>query len=105
MDETTKDHIADSRVVYRRGWLDPEGIKETAGQDLLPDQAGFVLDDEPGEGSERRKKDRFSAYIDDEGVTPRKVAIAPPPPGQIRRPRNDAIVWAIPVRLIRQHVD
>lgn len=103
MNETAKDHIADNRVVYRRGWLDPEEIKRTAEKDLRPDQAGFALDDEPGERGERRKKDRFSAYIDDEGVTPRKVATAPPPPGQIRRPRSDSIVWEISVSLIRRH--
>lgn len=103
MDEVVKDHIADSRVVYRRGWLDPEDLKGIAGQDLRPNPAEFILDDEPGESDKRRKKDRFSAYIDDEGVTPREVATAPPPPGHIRRPRNDAIVWEIPVSLIRQH--
>lgn len=103
MNEAAKDHIADNRVVNRRGWLDPEEIKGIAEEDLRPDKAGFVLHDEPGEGGERRKKDRFSAYIDDEGVTPREVATAPPPPGQIRRPRNDAIVGEIPVSLIRQH--
>lgn len=103
MNEVAKDHIADNRVVYRRGWLDPEDIKGIAATDIRPDQAGFVLNDEPGESSERRKKDRFSAYIDDEGVTPRVVATAPPPPGQTRRPRSDAIVWEIPISLIRQH--
>lgn len=103
MNKATNDHFADNRVVYRRGWLDPEEIKGIAEEDLCPDKAGFVLDDEPGEYGERRIKDRFSAYIDDEGVTPREVATAPPPPGQIRRPRNDAIVWEIPVSLIQQH--
>jgi len=103
VNEAAKDHIAGNRVVYRRGWLDPKEIAGTAEEDLRPDKAGFVLDDEPGEGGGRRKRDRFSAYIDDEGVTPRVVATAPPPLGQTRRPRNDAIVWEIPVSLIRRH--
>ena len=103
MEEVADPYISDDRVVYRRGWLDPDDIKGIAESYVQPNPAGFILDDGLDECGEPRRKDRFSAYVDDEGVTPRRVAEAPPPPGQVRRPRSDAIAWEIPVDLIRQH--
>ena len=103
MDEAEDGHIADERLVYRRGWVDPEDARGVAARNIRPDPAAFVLDDGVGDDGTRRRKDRFSAYVDDEGVTPRRVAEALPPPGQVRRPRTDAITWEIPVRLIRRH--
>ena len=103
MEDAADPYIRDDRVVYRRGWPDPDDIKGVAGSDVRPVPAEFILDDGFDESGEPRKKDRFSAYVDDEGVTPRLVAEAPPPPGQVRRPRSDAIAWEIPVGLIRRH--